>query len=355
MFNFRGMEPFAESYSDRMQGQLQPDDEEHNEEEPEPMDEDEDGSNGGDMDVGDDGLFEFPTPAPLWQFFQNGQTIAYDGDSVPKSFPLVSPQVLQALESIKQTTGAQKAQFCFLKALPLPIEASPVVGFFQAVVPTGADCASTMPRYTNWMLSMFKLAQIMELISAGAVPVPPTTDPDRAKEKGVQFWTQVQRYKRMHDARIAELHEAANQDIELSLNDILQQFVSYLEDFSFYYLNSMERFVYETIIEPHNAPHLRLEHFLTRRTEQLPMRQCANEPAMRQLVSEFFKLKVMAVKDDEREKPAPRGYFNILNPNLTGPLLWDFLDRSSTLAYFLFLDRQCIIKKVLVYFCFLAP
>lgn len=353
MFNFRGMEPFAELPSERQQGKLQEEEDEENQ--VEQMDEAEDdiAYNADPMDT-ETGPFQFPEPAPLWKFLQNGQTIAYDEDAVPKSFPVVSPQVLQALESMKQTTAAQKAQFCFLKALPLPIEASPVVGFLQAVSPKGVDNGCTMPRYTNWMLSMFKLAQIMELVFAGAVPVPATTDPNRVKEKGVEFFNQVKSYKRLHDERIAQLHAEANQDIA-SINDILHQFVNYLEDFSFYYLHCMERFVYETIIEPHNSPHLRLEHFLTRRIEQLSMTQCSNQPAMKQLVSDFFKLKVMTMQDNERKNPAPRGYFNIWNPNPTGSLLWDFLDRSTTLAYFLFLDRTCIVKKLLVYFCFLPP
>lgn len=372
MLSFREPEAFALDVMERRERKQHDKDEE--EEEMEQSEEENnsveamdvsDGEEDNDDDAGFLVQFEFPFPSPPLHLAEGGVKFRFQADCIPVTFPVVSIQTMEALASINQMTASYKAQFADLPALPMPIHASPLVALIECKVGRGQTQLPWKPRYISWMMSMFQLAQFMELARSGIIPVPPNTKPTLADECGALFRHQVKRYKVMQYLRIRALHEQVR-DNPSSLEQALQQFVSYLEDFSFYYIHSMERFLFQTILEPHHSETLLLEHVLTPR-DKPTLSQCENQQAQQKLMAEFFQLKPHTFKDrEEREdQERERRDYNALDTrqiphrieynSMTNQIMVNvpehtvyrgFIDRQTILEYFVFLDRDKVMREI---------
>lgn len=283
----------------------------------------------------------------------------FDQQHIPKTLPFTSPQVVAAMATIKGLTAAHKLQFSYLPALPMPVHMSPLITLFESKQLEKGNTVPWKPMYGSWMMSVFQLGQFMEMALAGVIPVPASTDPMLPKTESLIFQSQVKQYKNQQYARIAELHRrvAARPD---DLNVCLQLFIGYLEDFSIYWINSMERYLFKVLIEPHHSS-LQLENILTPR-EFPTLNQVQNKAAQQQLLAEFFEIKVGAYKDRERKEPNTKRGYEILDVRqikhrisvngLTGEVVLGvreqdvylgYIDRQTILEYFLFLDRDCIV------------
>lgn len=375
MFAFREQEPFALEANSKsglidFEEKLPGEDDDSS-----PMhDASEEGEEAQLMDVADDemedddtgGIFEFPDPSPNGLVYGEGGTkVRFNVDVIPKTFPVVSPQTMHAMASITQITGAQKAQFAHLPALPGPVHVSPMVTLLESKVNTGAQ-APWKPRYTSWMITMFQLAQFMEVARAGIIPVPPQTDPQLAVEESFVFQNQVRHYKRMHYERIYDLHrQVLNDPSRQNVDMCITRFAAFLEDFSLFYVHCMERFLFNVLIAPHNSDmtlDLVLTHF-----DRPTLEQCENKAAAQTLLAEFFQLKVETFKDRENGSTDVHRDYSALDlqqiphrvsvNSLTGAIVSavpketvyrGFTDRQTLLEYFLFLDRSGILLKTRV-------
>ena len=273
---------------------------------------DEDGG-GEKMDEGDDdedervfdtALFEYPVPiVPMVEYQtdpQNGKEMfKFIRSRIPASFPFTSPNLLLGLDSIAEISADQKRTLVGATCIPMPIHSSPFVSFMTSKVENNA-VTPWKPKYVNWMHSANQLREFMFLAQSGLIPVPPQTSKLLAEECYEEFEFQINKFDTMQYDRIQELLKTARDDPAQTQACIIK-YIEYLEEASFHYIHSCERFLWKTLIEPHNPEELELQDILTP-YDRPTLGQCASLFDARNLVVDYFAIKVPAFKHKDEER-----------------------------------------------------
>ncbi len=285
--------------------------------ESESSDDGDDGSGPEKMDEGDDNeelaqielareQFAFPIPEPMVEYSQNGRDMRFylapgiDTSSMPE----FDPGPFKALSSVAQLTAGQKRTMCGHTAMPMPVHFSPIIALFVSRIPKGA----TMPwssKNLNWMLSGFHLREFMLAVRHKTLPFHSSVTEEFIDACATEFHSQMGLYELHQEARIHKLFDEIAIDSSRS-RECLEQFVNYLEDYSLYYLHSIERFLFKTLVEPYKTG-LELKHVLT--PHLLPsLHECNDMRVTRQYVIDFFAITVPATRQYEKSHAEDNAY-----------------------------------------------
>lgn len=266
------------------------------------------------MDEGDDDeevfeVYEYPTHiVPMIEYHHDAQSgkdsFKFLRNKIPETFPFTSPNLLLGLDSIDEISADQKRTLVGATALPMPVHSSPIVSFFATKV-EGKAVTPWKPKYVNWMYSAHQLREFMFLAQSGLIPVPPTVSKDLVVTCYEDFEYQIDTFDTMQFDRIQDLFRMANEDPSCT-QQCLIKFIEYLEEASFHYLHTCERFLWKALIEPHNPENLELQDVLTP-YDKPTLGQCNNPFETRQLVVDYFDLKVRAFREKDKER-AEEGY-----------------------------------------------
>jgi hypothetical protein len=227
---------------------------------------------------------------------QAPQALYFRRDWIPPTLLPLNPGQLNGLESIDVITAEQKFTVGVYMALPLPVHISPVIVLLQDNVPPKAS-PPRKDRYISWWQSAFQLRSAAFLAYTAAVPYHSSVTNEYPREcYDEEFIPQIAAYEAMHRARIERIIEAGE------TMENLQRFIEYAEDFSLYYIHTLERYLFKVLIEPHlsAASPLTLEHFLTPAMDRVSLAQCENAQRARQCVVDFFAFHVAATHMHEK-------------------------------------------------------
>jgi hypothetical protein len=216
---------------------------------------------------------------------------------VPKTLIPLAPNILNGLESIDDLTAGQKSTLSVYMCLPMPVPASPLLTLISDNVPRGAQQAHKH-RHVSAVQSVFKLRSLALLVYQRAVPFHSSVTNEYPQECYDDFLEQINSYEALQETRVRQLTEEHPPDY-------INVFISYLEDFTWYYINSLEHYLFKTLIEPHGSS-LLLEHLLTPRVG-INLSDChpATVQSVRKLVVDFFTLKVAATHKHEQRHAGP--------------------------------------------------
>jgi len=245
---------------------------------------------------------EEPLPEPIQILAQDhdGKYAMFPIQRIPASCPVISPQILNGLDTLNDVTYAQNMAICIQPALPLIISVSPVLAFCRQKTSKQNNKSSNMPKVaylTNWVLSATNLRQLVLIVGQGLVPFHPSVKPEFVKQSMQSFTNALERYE-------LEVFAAA-----LKKATSLEDFIESAEAAAFYYLNACERFLFNTIIRPHCGDSLTLAEMLTPRLT-FTLTQCHSaqqQQKMRDTVVIFFRLKAQGLAERYTDKfPAMR-------------------------------------------------
>lgn len=279
---------------------------------------------------------------------------------IPPTLLPFNPGQLKALESIDAITADQKFTLGVYTALPMPVHVSPVITLFLDNVPPKAT-PPRKDRYMSWWQSAFQLRSVAFLAYTAAVPYHSSVSnafPRQCYDE--EFIPQIQAYEELHRIRLEELFAscagaegtpapAFGGSGGMPSTQLLQRFIEYAEDFSLYYIHSLERYLWKVLIEPHlqssNSP-LTLEHLLTPAIPGLTLSQCENVKRARACVKDFFEFHVAATHLHEQRHAGDdyvkRNTFNLgdieRRITMTPPteLHGGYLDRQTAQEYWEF-------------------
>lgn len=306
--------------------------------------------------------FQFPEPRPPFEVNQTTRCVRFIPTVIPNTLPNIQPGIMKGLASIKELTIGQKRTICGHMCMPMPVESSPIVSLFMTKV-TGGASIPWKPQYINYMLSVFQLREFMLAIVNGLIPFHQTMTQEKIQYAFDEFKAHIAFYEHLQERRARELLCTAKANPAMT-PDVLKQFISYLEEYSFYYIHSIERFIYITIIEPHLTPehNLTLANFLTSNA-QPTLSACLDPISTRKYVSDFFAIKVAVFKkhDDEvcdvdyvkkdtlnvQQLPhriAVHPQTKELIYNCPRNMIWrEFIDLQTIYEYFCFCDSENIL------------
>lgn len=250
--------------------------------------------------------FQFPIPEPFVVYSENGRDARF---AVPDEFdisgiPEFNPGQFLALSSVAQLTTAQKRTVSIHTAMPMPIHSSPIIMLFRSRVPKGA----TMPwafKNINWMMSAFHLREFFLAVDHAVLPFHESITTEYIKDCANEFRAQVGLYELHQEHRINKLFDLIALDQSASRH-CLETFVNYLEDYSFYYIHSLERFLFKILVEPYKTG-LELKHILTPHNTP-SLNECNDMRATRQCVVDFFAIQVPATIKFEKENAEEGAY-----------------------------------------------
>jgi hypothetical protein len=306
-----GRERYARNVQQRALGQLAvPQDEDEGDEPAAPMDEEEEEEPAAEEETTTAAAaaasFEFPEPAPPLAYSPDSKFFRFLG--VPRDMPTVAITAFRGMASIKDLTAAQKLVVCVKACMPMPIHASPLLAL---LVPTEEN---SKRRVVSWLMSVFHLRSFMLAIinDNGLIPFHASVRDGYVRQCFDEMQAQLRAYDSAHDDRIHQLHRQVRLRA-IGDRDALLRFIEYLEAYSFYYVHSLERFLFRCLVEPRpSCAHIRLEHVLTPTNVRPSLDECAEPWDARELLVHFFQLKVMAtrryeesVKADEYEGDVP--------------------------------------------------
>jgi hypothetical protein len=272
--------------------------------------------------------------------------ISFKREYIPPTLLPVPPNVLSGLETIDDLSQLQKCVLSIYAALPIPVHLSPVMILLMDNVPKGSKQPQKQ-RYISWMQSAYQLRSIMFLVQKKVLPFHKSLTPEYIDECMDEFLEQTSSYENMHFNRVEELYTYPFSPA------ILEKFVEYCEDFSYYYIHSIERYLYKTLIEPHGSAHLCLENLLTPRANKPTLNQCEHPQFIQKYVYDFFELKVLAThKYDQRhagDDYVKRNPFQLDTlrqriTNNTGQHFRGCIDVQTLQEYFNFLNPNINVK-----------
>jgi hypothetical protein len=244
---------------------------------------------------------------PLSQYeviIQHPQHFYVKGECIPPTLLPLSPNAMNGLSSIDNLTGIQKATSCVYTALPIPVHHSPLVALFLDNMPKECRTRPRKHRYINWIQSVYQLRSFIPLILQFAIPFHSSVTNEYPQECFDEFTEQMRVYEEMHQQRVAALFYNSDSTNNSNNNhhtpQALATFIEYCVDFSYYYIHSLERFIFKVVVEPHTDT-LLLEHILTPHHTNISVLDCENKQAVLKCVVDFFELKVLATqKYDQR-------------------------------------------------------
>lgn len=243
-------------------GFIDDDSNDDNIEKKEQMDEDEDNV--------EDIQFVFPDPQSSYQMNQNGQILS-DPNMLPVTFKTPDPKILQGLNeipdlllNIKRTLSAQ---YC----LPIVIHTSPFIPFLTK---------KWTERFVNWLDSACRLRLLMEAVKEMLIPLHESITKEWIMECFQNFLKQMKMYEHSHEERIGAI----------SGENALKQFQEELEAYSYYYIHSIEHFLFKTMIEPHVETSL--SFFLTPYSpSNMTPDACERKEECQKCIGDFFAFK----------------------------------------------------------------
>jgi hypothetical protein len=239
--------------------------------------------------------YVFP-PSRYQEVIQHPQHFYIKRQLIPSTLLPLPPSVLNGLEAIDGLTGPQKATASVYTALPIVVHHSPLVALFLDHLPPECRIMPKKQRYINWTQSVFQLRCFIPLILEYALPFHSSVSNEYPQECFNEFLEQIKSYEEMHQQRVENLFAQEN------LGNILNLFMEYCVDFSFYYIHSLERFIYKVLIEPHLtnlSDLLTFDHLLTPVDTNVNVSQCENKEAVLKCIVDFFQLKVLATQKND--------------------------------------------------------
>lgn len=244
--------------------------------------------------------FVFPEPAPFLEENATTKCIRFTPTAIPPSIPKIPPGIMKGLAVIKDLTIAQKRTICGHMCMPMPVNSSPVVCLFMTKVVDGA-IIPWKPQYVNYMLSVFQLREFMLATINGLIEFHATMTQEKIQYAFEEFKAQVALYERTQETRVNELFLAARANPASTARHLLQ-FIEYLEDYTLYYIHTIERFLYTTLIEPHCSEEfpLTLANVLTPNVKP-SLDMCLDPLGVRKCVVDFFAMKVAVFKKHDAE------------------------------------------------------
>ena len=247
--------------------------------------------------------FVFPVAIPPLEFNETIHCMRFTPTMIPPSTPAILPGVMKGLASNVALTTQQKRTVCGHKTLPMPVESSPIVSLFMTKVADGASMP-WKPRYVSWMMSTFHVRELYTACINGLIEFHKDMTPDKIEAAHEDLKGQLVLLETKQDKHVEELLHLARADPLKNTAPCLAKFVDYLEEYAIYYLNLFERFLFVTLIELHALEQgdqgIRLEHVLTRRVP-VTLEMCTDPVGVRQLVVDFFAIKVPAFHKRDAE------------------------------------------------------
>lgn len=218
--------------------------------------------------------------------------------NVPKTLLPFAPNVLNGLESIDDLTAVQKCVLSVYNVLPMPVPLSPIVALLMSNVPRGARPPQKRP-HLSWIQSGFQLRSLVFLVHQRVIPFHSSVTNEYPQQCHDEMLEQIASYEAFHQLRLQHLFE------EQSGSNHTNLFIEYLEDFAWYYLHTLERFLFKTLIEPHES-NIELEHMLTPRVV-INLWDCHPSivPSIQKCVVDFFALHVQATHKHEQRHAGP--------------------------------------------------
>lgn len=277
------------------------------------------------------------------------QQFFFKREYMPPTLLPFAPGVLKGLESIDDLTAQQKNTLVVYTSLPIPVCSSPIIALFQDNVPKGARPPKKQ-RYISWMQSAFQLRSFMLLVHQRITPFHSSVSNEYPLECHNDFLEQLGAYEEMHAQRIEDLILSEDDPAM----DKFDRFITYCEDFSYYYIHSCEHFLYKTLVEPHGGTNMKLEYFLTPTQYKPTLFQCEKPQSVLRYVVDFFQLKVLATQKHAQrhagEDYVARNPFSldaiaqrIINASPQN-LYRGCIDMDTLREYFLFLDPRINLK-----------
>lgn len=204
-------------------------------------------------------LFKFPKELnPRVQFHEKEGLVKYDKTNyMHETFPDIDPDWLKGIEADEITIAALKRSIAGHDIMPMPVYESPVFLYIRSKTDN-----SWRPQVVSAIMSLAKLKQIAFGIMNGCIPYHHSVQNETPEYLKKQLAAQLKLYSDMHDKRLETLFKnSENESMEIRL----QHFVSISEEYTFFYIHTYERFIFQSVIEPHNNDkcELELENMLT--------------------------------------------------------------------------------------------
>lgn len=249
--------------------------------------------------------FVFPEPEDVLVRNMTNQTVQFPRDRIPKKFPKISTVVLNAMNQIPHASEQMKTVLCVHMCMPMPVPSSPLVAFLLAREQQQTKTQRNM--YTSWTHSMFELKTLMECTRQGVFPFDTSVTTDYLEQCLETFQQQMRKFELMQDDRVQKLLQEIARETQQQHEvheRMLISFISYLEEYSMYYLHSLERYLYQTLVLPRAcAAHIKLEHVLTPSMPFLQLNMCgARKYMIRKDCVEFFQIKVLAFQKYQEQE-----------------------------------------------------
>lgn len=360
-------EAYAVAHSTRRIGRLQECVEEEDDAEEDPMHlEKEGGSDGEDDDI--DAMakadaeedYQFQDPVACLEVADG--KVRFPLVRVPATVVPFNPAVLSGLAAVQDITAAQKRAISGHMCMPMPVHASPTIAFLAAKVEKGAQ-SIWKPRYIPFSMSVFHLREFMEAARKGLFSFHKSVTESAIQDAFAQYLSQMRRYERFQEDRVDSLFMLLRENPARTAECLLF-FIQYLEEYSLYFIHSIERFLFRVFVEPHGGD-ITLEEMLTP-NERPTLEMCENQLGVRQCLVDFFEIKVAAflkhdaqVLEEGAQPPASREAINLqqlpfrieVNPR-TGQVKHHcpphtvyrgYIDILTIYEYFLFQDTEGIL------------
>ncbi len=206
------------------------------------------------MEIESSELFLFPTELKPFVLFNGTIGMKHDTKFVQSSFPNFNPAWLSSLASDATENMSIRRSIASQDIMPMPVFTSPVLLY----VMSKTDSSWRKPVVSS-ILSLVKLKQLSKGILLGCVPFHPSVENGTPQKLYDQMLIQLKLYSKMQDERISDLFKNEFNEQQLF------QFINYVEENTLYYIHMYEKFIFESIIEPHNtdACEIELENILT--------------------------------------------------------------------------------------------
>ena len=241
------------------------------------------------MEIEASELFVFPVELKPFVLFNGTIGIKHDQKILQPSFPNFNPAWLSSLASDATENMSIRRSIASQDIMPMPVFTSPVLLY----VMSKTDNSWRKPIVSS-ILSLVKLKQLSKGILLGCVPFHPSVENGMPQKLYNQMLIQLKLYSKMQDDRLSIIFKnEANEPMEQRLF----KFINYMEEGTLYYIHMYEKFIFESIIEPHNtdACEIELENILTSYQRPDFVFNNDNTVIVRNM-HEFFQLKSLLYK-----------------------------------------------------------
>lgn len=235
-------------------------------------------------------LFVFPEPTPLIIYNPSHQRVSFDiNKKLQPTFPEIDPAWLAGIEADEITNITAKRSISAHPMIPMPVFASPVLLYLNA---KSLNKIWSNP-VANAVSVLVRLKQVSFGIMKGCIPFHPDVTNEMPQKCYNELLTQIKLNSNTQEDRINDLtkrYAESNFGDNVTREECLWQFIFYLEEYTFNLIHLYERYIYQTIIQPHNTPlcTIELSDILT------PKKQIfCDDPSVICYVNDFFQTKIL--------------------------------------------------------------